>query len=166
MDMTDLHDRLRAAVEERKRVAEAASGDHRGATPTGEHWQWECTTCDTVIHITPVTILDEILECPNDHGTPALRSAEQYPASIGGTLSHFVVYAAEEVRPADALYLALNDPARILRDCARDLRVLERHHPADSGTICGYCCAIWPCPDRADLAEEYGVEIGQREDSG
>jgi hypothetical protein len=111
-----LVDRLRAKLDEIERVAIAASSDRDGSTPGGEHWRWECTTCDQPIPITPVTVLDEHLQCPACGYSPvALRSVEEYPTSSVGALSHFVVAGTDEQRPVDALHLQTHDPAHVLR---------------------------------------------------
>ena len=72
-----------------------------------------------------------------------------------------------------AQHIARHDPASVLRGCAADRKVLERHatkiqrcgghsdspHQADCFD-CAYCdTRYWPCPDLKDLAERYGLEI-------
>jgi hypothetical protein len=60
--------------------------------------------------------------------------------------------------------IAMFDPKAVLRRCAADRRVLERHSPAaDSyGRLsCSYCedggHPEWPCGDFEDLMTRYGL---------
>lgn len=64
---------------------------------------------------------------------------------------------------SDATFIAANDPTTIIRHCERDLKVLGRHTWVDSSSgLCGQCCdQRWPCPEVTDLAEAYGVVIGE-----
>ncbi len=63
-------------------------------------------------------------------------------------------------------FIAAEDPAAVLRHCARDLKVLQRHAPAvDLPELCCWCYTDttddyvpWPCPEIRDLAEAYGLE--------
>jgi hypothetical protein len=70
----------------------------------------------------------------------------------------------------DAAYIVTNAPERTIRECQRDLRVLERHVPYDdtsgaySYTGCVTCSyRRWPCDEIKDLAEAY--QIDGREES-
>lgn len=131
----DLVGWLRAQLDHDEQVARAASGDHHGLTPTGEHWRWECTRCDTPIPITDVTLLDEFLECPACRSVGvALRSVEEYPTESVGPLSHFVIGGAEEQRPVDAFHLALHEPARVLRQVAAHRAILDAYLAEDRYT--------------------------------
>lgn len=68
-----------------------------------------------------------------------------------------------------ATHVVANDPARIIRDCERDLKVLARHQPAYEGSReCGHCelggsddigdaNRPWPCPEITDLADAYAI---------
>lgn len=65
-------------------------------------------------------------------------------------------------------HIALNDPAAVLRRCAADRRVLERHQhytiPAgyDGAGMpnCNRCNGYeWPCDEIEDLADRYGIEV-------
>lgn len=65
----------------------------------------------------------------------------------------------------DATFIAANDPARILRACDRDAKVLQRHapkKPLGNWIGCIFCdderAEAWPCDDARDLAEEYDVD--------
>jgi len=61
---------------------------------------------------------------------------------------------------ATAAHIAANDPARILRDCERDLKVLERHAPAYEiplRWVCRSRCKPVPCPELVETAEAYGI---------
>lgn len=118
---------LRAAIETRKALAEAARGDSDG--------QWFVTDPDDgrVVDSAGITIV-------YDEGAPSF---------------------------AEAQHMAANSPAAVLRRCARDLRVLERHHPDNVEPICCIACSWdvgdamhyepWPCVELCDLAEDYGL---------
>lgn len=163
----DLVERLRSALDERERVAIAASGAWDSSTPTGEHWHWECTNCDTPIPITPVTVLDEMLQCPACEGWGiALRSDERYPTSSIGTLQHHVVSGSEEVEPVPALHIQMHDPAHVLRTIQAHRKIVDRH---GKGHWCisadgGYGRMWWPsvagsCEDVRGIAAIYLPDI-------
>jgi hypothetical protein len=163
----DLIERLRGRLDEIERVAIAASSDRDGSTPGGEHWRWECTTCDQPIPITPVAVLDEHLQCPTCEYSPvALRSAEDYPTESVGPLSHFVVPGVDELRPVDGLHLQTHDPAHVLRTIQAHRKIIDRHKPCRCGEqdeggacrTCGHCSKYVPCPDVRDLASIYFPE--------
>lgn len=126
-----LFDKLRATIESRMTLAREASrnrwGD--GYTPTGEHWQWECSNCDTPIPITPVTVMDESLECPNCEWVSVdIRSLERYPGHRGDdTLPHLVTHSAEEITPAVGAHIIAHDPASVLRRLRIDLTLLNSY---------------------------------------
>jgi hypothetical protein len=132
-----LHERLRAAVEERKRVATEAADRDSGEWFMGDKW--------------------------NVHRVESDAGYDWYAEHA------LVVFG--NVKPQSE-HIALNDPARVLRDCDRDLKVLERH--VDAGVedeySTGWCRGChanfyeewaeeWPCPEIRDLADEYGVEV-------
>ena len=128
----DLVARLRAAIETHMNLAlEASRFMFGGQTSDGEHWQWECTNCDTPIPITPVTMLDEMLECPECQSVGVgIRSVERY---MGTTLvddaypydlPHLVTHSTEEIRPVDGAHIIAHDPASVLRRCRMDLNIL------------------------------------------
>lgn len=124
---TDLVSWLRSQLDADERIARAVSTYWDGSTPTGERWRWECDNCDTPIPITPVTLLDEFLKCPNcGRVGVGLRSLEEYPTGHG-TLMHLVVKGAEEQRPVDALHIANHDPAHTLRTVAASRAILAEH---------------------------------------
>jgi hypothetical protein len=58
---------------------------------------------------------------------------------------------------AAAAHIALHDPSSVLRRCAADRRVFERHGKPD--TWCAFCDNPWPCEDFRDLADRYGLEV-------
>lgn len=160
--------RLRAIVSYRQGLAIEASINSRGSTPTGEHWRWQCASCDLLVDWGPD---QEFLECRACGCVGVdIRSVEQYPDDTG-PLPHFVTNSAEEIRPIDAILLLTNEPAAVLRHCARDLKVLERHSPVYSLITgfetpeCRTCCAggdeylPWPCPEIRDLAEALNVPL-------
>lgn len=166
-----LHAQLEAEIRWRLEVARAASSSEDGSTPTGEHWRWECHNCDTPIALNPVTILDELAECPNCGSCGInIQSVEVYPSRSVGDLPHLVTHSAEEIRPVDALYLALHDPADAVRRYEGELGVLERHRPAeDMPSLCTWCMSgtggddldylPWPCLEITSLARRLGVSV-------
>lgn len=82
------------------------------------------------------------------------RSAEEY-----GIASSFELNRHAE---ADIRFIAAESPDAVLRQCARDLRVLERHEPDVEG-LCwhsGGVIEFWPCDEVRDLAEAYGLAAG------
>jgi hypothetical protein len=118
-------DRLRAAIDETAAWAVAASQTSEPGTPTGEHWRWECCECDTVIEPDPV--VDEFVECPvcGSVGV-SLRSEERYQLSwdVRG-LPSFPGGSAEEVKAAAAVHIVRHDPAKVLRRCAVDRKLVD-----------------------------------------
>lgn len=124
-DVATLLARIRARLDADERIALAASvGNFGGQTPTGEHWHWECTNCDTEVLIT-ITMLDEHMRCPacDSYGL-GLRSVESYDPRSVGSLPHMVV-DTEELRPADGLHIARHHPARVLATVAALREVAE-----------------------------------------
>jgi hypothetical protein len=68
--------------------------------------------------------------------------------------------------PADREFIVDNDPSSVLRRCAADRRVLERHSPSADHLgrlLCSFCSDAghmeWPCEDFADLVDRYGLEV-------
>ncbi len=179
--MPDLHARLLAEVERRLAIAREASRAHDGATPTGEHWHWECHDCDAPVVINDVVLLDEFLACGacGSYGFD-LRSSEKYDTTVG-PLPHMAVRYVEELRPVAALHVQINaSPDDAIRRYERDLRVLRRHRSFEQkdwsvarGSFtapgCTHCeltsndgdplARNWPCPEITDLAEALGVTI-------
>jgi hypothetical protein len=161
--MTDLADRIRAALDETEAWARAASQTSAPGTPTGEHWRWECSHCDTVITINPVT--DAYVECPDGCSAEvSLRSVEQYPTGMSYTLPAFIVTGEEVPATAGAL-IVRHDPAAVLRMVAAHRKILDEHDricdqyndpkrtaPMAMGPAYGLWLAI------VALAEAYGVE--------
>ena len=71
----------------------------------------------------------------------------------------------------DRAHIAAEDPIFVLRQCARDLSVLDRHvQDTDKSCIgCGFDSQEerreqWPCPEVLDLAEAYGIVIEDNDD--
>ncbi|MEU0467283.1 DUF6221 family protein [Amycolatopsis sp. NPDC006131] len=60
-------------------------------------------------------------------------------------------------------HIALNGPARALRRCAADRKIVELHEPRGVRDVdCGECSdrdypEPWPCPTLEYLAEGYGI---------
>jgi len=71
----------------------------------------------------------------------------------------------------DATFMEHNGPDRIIRDCQRDLRILDRHRykryalSPEDGDQAGYCTACvfgdYPCDEILDLAMEYEINPGE-----
>lgn len=169
MTTETLHDKIRSEVERRLAIARAASQSSDGSTPTGEHWQWECNECDTVVEITDVVLLDELVECSHcRHHQFDLRSREEYPSRSVGNLPHFAVRYVQELRPVDGLFVALHDPADAIRRYEHALWVLDQHQWVAPGVNCGCTDAmcgghehiVWPCDDIVRLAESLGIDTG------
>lgn len=72
-------------------------------------------------------------------------------------------------------HIAHNDPDTVLRRCAADRRILDRHKPHVIETsrsnpqpvICDYCSHVpdavdWPCPDVEDIVVAYRGESIRR----
>jgi ribosomal protein S18 acetylase RimI-like enzyme len=134
-----LHDRIEAAVRERMAVAQAA-------TP-GPWAIWRDLDFQGFY-----TVGDE-----------------------AGVIAEGEVYIEGEVNPTahvyvepDAEFIAANDPARILRDCAEDLGVLRRHRPCvghcetvpeDSHQVWCHRCSTGqlPCPEVLSLGRRCGI---------
>lgn len=170
---------LRAVLDELWLLATEASRPHReGASAVvdgGEHWQWECSNCDTTV----VPDLDvEFMSCPACGGWGLeLRSREQYPTPYGGDLPSFVISGAEEVRPVVGAFLLRNDPAVVLRRVEADRRILDLHERHYTGYArepgeCGVCLKWeyntgaemepWPCPTVRVLASGWSHMPGYR----
>lgn len=71
----------------------------------------------------------------------------------------------------DRAHIAAEDPIFVLRQCARDLRVLDRHvEDRDRSCVgCGFDSQEermeqWPCPEILDLTEAYGIVIEDKDD--
>jgi hypothetical protein len=125
--------RLRVALDESEAWARAASQTSAPGTPSGEHWQWECSHCDAPITINPVT--DAYVECPNQCSAEvSLRSVEQYPTSSSYTLPAFIVSSTEEVPATAGALIVRHDPAAVLRMVAAFREILDLHeHVPDDG---------------------------------
>jgi hypothetical protein len=102
------------------------------------------------------------------------QAATPGPWVYGGDLGAVVVIhdrdslsSVASARMADAAFVAANDPARIIRDCRRDLKVLARHRPTADiegrGPFynCRWCSAPVPrhCAEIRDLAEAYEIGV-------
>jgi hypothetical protein len=100
-----LHERLTAAVEKRLAVAEAA---------TPGPWRYNP---------------NKAWHLPED--LASRRNGEEFVGAgpLDATIGVAATGPADHPQSmADAAFIAANDPARIIRDCRRDLKVLERHH--------------------------------------
>jgi hypothetical protein len=76
-----------------------------------------------------------------------------------------IIYDEGYPTDAEARHIAANDPAFTIRQCERDLRVLDRHAPMDDSGDGGYCEIYhgedesgWPCVEVRDLADAYGID--------
>jgi hypothetical protein len=144
--VTDLHERLRAAIEERRALA-AEAGDGAGG-PAWVAKQARCECCERVL--------------PDPGVTPGAHS----------TIAAF----DDRISP----HIVANDPATVLRHCAEDLDVLDRHEPIDwtppmegleflAKMMSAQCTHgrdrgllvehyPWPCPEIQSIARRYNLE--------
>ena len=95
------------------------------------------------------------------------------------------VIADEDCAEQVSEHIAAEDPAFVLRQCARDLKVLERHGRFEqkdwsrergifTAPACTYCeltsndgdglSRDWPCADLLDLADAYAIAIEEDTD--
>lgn len=89
------------------------------------------------------------------------------PGLIVGDVGERVTYGESHPDERQAAHIVANDPATVIRHCARDLAVLERHAPSLSGDECNACrpdaCdggwVAWPCSEISLLATAYGIEV-------
>lgn len=81
-------------------------------------------------------------------------------------LGHIVHVCSTEYAGPDQLevarHIAHNGPQATLRRCVADKRTVERHRPVngdDEDVFCFHCAESWPCPDLLDRAAAYDVEV-------
>lgn len=122
--MTEFIAWLRRQIDEDEMLAVAASQTREPGTSTGEHWRWECQSCD--VEIIPNVGVDEYLTCPHC-GLPggSLRSVEQYETGSVGSLPAFITNGDEALTVVGA-YLLRCEPARMLREVAAKRRLIEQ----------------------------------------
>jgi hypothetical protein len=145
-----LHERLEAAIRERLAVAQAATP---GPWRVGD-WNATYGTAEEEISV--------IEHAPTLGAFPAVRQRGDELTLVLQLQDGFV----DEVQP-NLIFITANDPARIIRDCERDLRLLERHVQSPAFTekpVCracrrpGYMMAqLWPCPEITDMADAYAI---------
>lgn len=88
---------------------------------------------------------------------------EDAPAEIlsGGRV--YMTFETDRGAPLAVAHVLRHDPASVLRRCAADRKLVQRHKPvtdADgNGEYCFHCAETWPCPDLLDRAEAYGLPI-------
>ena len=180
--MSDLHEKLRTAIEAEKALAEAATpgpwfGNSYSAvfsSPLSKTYDaWSGPLIDAG------HTLERKGECPPcgdwkvppyvpgpGYGHGCRHFGEDYdrdplvatvPAHHGDT--------AIRRHAMDAELIAHNDPTRVLRRVARDLKVLERHTPCGGHCVtvpdddhewwCHRCSTgVLPCPEILDLADD------------
>lgn len=96
-------------------------------------------------------------------------------SGLGGNVLTFAHHYEPVVAVVD--FIEANDPGVVIRQCARDLKVLERHRRMTWATFeylpeslealrhkpfCSVCRVDeWPCADLRDLAEAYGLSLGE-----
>jgi len=139
-----LHDALRTAIEARQERARAAQAEFPGAR--------------------------RIVEIHDDDDVPTglFRVIATEVVSETRSTARLVV---DRVTEATARFIAAEDPAFVLRQCARDLKVLERHDPDDNQECygCGFDnqeerAELWPCPEIRDLAAAYAISTEEDTD--
>jgi uncharacterized protein DUF6221 len=88
------------------------------------------------------------------HPHPQIFDADEEP----------VLWLAMDGTQAVMDHIAAENPAVVLRHCAEDLDVLERHRSAfDEPQLCWSCFRgddylPYPCPEVLSLARRYGIE--------
>jgi len=138
-----LHESIKAAVEQRLAVAQAA-------TPGPWRLIWRN---------------QDLALLGRDHANADVMSSV---AEWAYGIRPWVQADIDDCDIDDATFIAANDPDRIIRDCQRDLKVLARHAPMSPvGRYVG--CAdcyddsgsrSWPCDEIRDLAEAYDIPTG------
>lgn len=152
---SDLHTRIREALQERIRIANLAASE-------SGRWSWEHS-------------IGEMCNDPTCPGGVLLDAAED-GRTIGGRHVGTVVM---EVHGYDihepwqgAAHIAANDPASTIRRAEAGLRTLDRHAPevvTYAGEVvtyagglenveCRACNQTCPCEDVRDLADGEGIE--------
>jgi hypothetical protein len=140
-----LHERIRAELDRRTAVANAATPGPWSADPTG------------------TVVADADLVDDPSGGEKVLRPIGQGPQEVAEC------YREERrgERAANASHIALHDPTDALRRYAGELEVLERHYPVgEVDPICAACsdlelgqCRIDDCPELKSLASRLGVSV-------
>lgn len=109
-----------------------------------------------------VTARQERAQVPHDAepGTWGVRDTRNRPWVVDANGD----WIAEVSSPRDATFIAAENPAFVLAQCTRDLKVLERHrpHPGDP-TACWRCTRLadehrkHPCDEVLHLADAYAI---------
>lgn len=154
---------LTAIWDEQEWWASEASRDRNGHTPTGEHWQWECSN-DHVV--TPQPLTDEALECPECESSVSLRSVEAYPTTSVGLLPNFAIHTAEDISSTVAGHIIRHDPAAVLARIEADRQILRLHSPNQPAAKqwCDTDQLTWPCRTVRLLALPHATRPGYREE--
>ncbi len=140
-----LHDRIRAVVEERLRLA-------REATPG----PWESSG--------PDTIAEWSIYATKRGWMVATAEVNSYPESSSPKLRGGIT--GDEAN-RNAAHIAANDPTDAILSAEHALSVLERHKPTDRdafryGITCAGCpnsATSFPCIEIRDLATRWRVEV-------
>lgn len=144
--MSDLHDRILAAVEAREKIANAATGPRW--TSNGS---WEIRT-------PPSGSRDRNPDGPDWY--QIVRAPESDPRED--------IHEFKLRLWANTTHIAANDPFTVLRHCARDRKVLERHARDERmSRFCFWCSedgydpinVEYPCVEVRELAELYEVAL-------
>lgn len=154
---------LRARLDEREKVARAASGTRGHEAPNGERWRWEYTFSDHPQVDQPVSI-DPGEEFIGDSGTVGVRSIESYPFNATpGSGPHLALIGCEEVEPGVALHIADNDPRYVLDDIAAKRKIIEAHAPSVDhfSDDAGMWDARFPFRARTYVCETCGQSDGE-----
>lgn len=103
---------------------------------------------------------------PYGHGCRHFTEDYDRDPLVAGVPAHHGDTAIRR-RQKDAQFIEAEDPTFVLRQCARDLRVLERHVEAWGACVgCGFDSQEerreeWPCPEIRDLADVYAIPLDQ-----
>lgn len=113
----------------------------------------------------PATLAERILAAIEEAERQAQHAAGVFPGEwhVDRSTAGFTIRVGNRHvvvgDPTMAYYIEHRQPSTVLRDCAADRRVLERHELAGvEYPRCAYCGENWPCPDVLDRAEAYGIE--------
>lgn len=123
-----LHESIKAAVEQRMAQAQAA---------TPGPW-FAATDYPQMVATQRLAERRDVTDIPDDEVWLISTTLSNWPTE-------------------DAQFIAANDPARIIRDCRRDLKVLARHAPGNANYCSHHGSIRYPCDEIRDLAEDYSI---------
>lgn len=172
--MSDLVERLRAALDGDEQWAKAASFPEKGDSPLpgGAHWAWGVG--ENWDHYKPDPLEQFLGENAEDNSSIALVTAERRQLDWGGegnTLPAVMVASGiEEIRTVDAAHIVRHDPARTLAMVAAHREILALHQIEQTPPAFNvyYGRTMWPfgrwrcsiCSPWIDGEQQYHDGIG------